>query len=356
MRITAGEHAAIAVLQPVLAQLLPDHPDLSIEIIVDYGLTDIVAEGYDAGVRLGEQVAKDMIAMRIGPDMRMAVVGSPAYFSRYPKPVIPADLVAHNCITLRMPTHGGLFMWEFEKNGQALKVRIEGQLVFNNIAMRLESALQGLGLAYMPEDAVRPHIEQGHLIRVLEDWCEPYSGYHLYYPSRRQGTDRGQLATLPVQIVPGKNIAEQMRLQVLVDHRGKIKQRALHRRPGNPRLIGLAQGQQLFTRRDRSFGFTPRGVFNAPLTAGIEHLHQLTEGIEASREARVSIQLHQDFLGLADRQTGIEALVQGAIERGHIAAGHGGGDQRDGPLAWRQPLPGHPADGPGAVAWLGSGT
>ncbi len=188
LRLTAGEHAAIAVLQPVLAQLLPDHPDLSIEIIVDYGLTDIVAEGYDAGVRLGEQVAKDMIAMRIGPDMRMAVVGSPAYFSRYPKPMIPADLVAHNCITLRMPTHGGLFMWEFEKNGQALKVRIEGQLVFNNIAMRLESALQGLGLAYMPEDAVRPHIEQGHLIRVLEDWCEPYSGYHLYYPSRRQSS------------------------------------------------------------------------------------------------------------------------------------------------------------------------
>lgn len=188
LRITAGEHASIAVLQPVLAQLLPDNPDLNIEIIVDYGLTDIVAEGFDAGVRLGEQVAKDMIAMRIGPDMRMAVVGSPAYFSRYPKPVTPADLVSHNCITLRMPTHGGLFMWEFEKNGQALKVRIEGQLVFNNIAMRLESALQGLGLAYMPEDAVRPHIEQGHLIRVLEDWCEPYSGYHLYYPSRRQSS------------------------------------------------------------------------------------------------------------------------------------------------------------------------
>ena len=188
LRITAGEHAAIAVLQPVLAQLLPDNPDLSIEIIVDYGLTDIVAEGYDAGVRLGEQVAKDMIAMRIGPDMRMAVVGSPAYFSRYPKPMIPADLVAHNCITLRMPTHGGLFMWEFEKNGQALKVRIEGQLVFNTIAMRLESARQGLGLAYMPENVVQADIEQGRLIRVLEDWCEPYSGYHLYYPSRRQSS------------------------------------------------------------------------------------------------------------------------------------------------------------------------
>ncbi|PAA12714.1 LysR family transcriptional regulator [Pseudomonas fragi] len=188
LRITAGEHAAIAVLQPVLAQLLPDHPDLSIEIIVDYGLTDIVAEGFDAGVRLGEQVAKDMIAMRIGPDMRMAVVGSPAYFSRHPKPVNPSDLVAHNCITLRMPTHGGLFMWEFEKNGQALKVRIEGQLVFNTIAMRLESARQGLGLAYMPENVVQADVEQGRLIRVLEDWCEPYSGYHLYYPSRRQSS------------------------------------------------------------------------------------------------------------------------------------------------------------------------
>ena len=184
LRITAGEHAAIAVL----ARLLPDHPDLSIEIIVDYGLTDIVAEGFDAGVRLGEQVAKDMIAMRIGPEMRMAVVGSPAYFSRYPKPVIPADLVAHNCITLRMPTHGGLFAWEFEKNGQALNVRIEGQLVFNTIAMRLESARQGLGLAYMPENVVQADIEQGRLIRVLEDWCEPYSGYHLYYPSRRQSS------------------------------------------------------------------------------------------------------------------------------------------------------------------------
>ena len=188
LRITAGEHAAIAVLQPVLAQLLPDHPDLSIEIIVDYGLTDIVAEGFDAGVRLGEQVAKDMIAMRIGPDMRMAVVGSPAYFSRHPKPVNPSDLVAHNCITLRMPTHGGLFMWEFEKNGQALKVRIEGQLVFNTIAMRLESARQGLGLAYMPENVVQADVEEGRLIRVLEDWCEPYSGYHLYYPSRRQSS------------------------------------------------------------------------------------------------------------------------------------------------------------------------
>lgn len=188
LRITAGEHSAITILHPVLAKLLPDNPDLKIEIIVDYGLTDIVAEGFDAGVRLGQQVAKDMIAMRIGPDMRMAVVSSPAYFARYPKPKIPSDLMQHNCITLRMPTYGGLFLWEFEKNGQELKVRVEGQLVFNNIAMRLEAALQGLGLAYMPEDLVQEHVAQGRLIRVLADWCEPFSGYHLYYPSRRQSS------------------------------------------------------------------------------------------------------------------------------------------------------------------------
>lgn len=188
LRITAGEHSAITVLHPVLAKLLPDNPDLNIEIIVDYGLTDIVAEGFDAGVRLGEQVAKDMIAMRIGPDMRMAVVGSPAYFTRYPQPHTPGDLMQHNCITLRMPTYGGLYSWEFEKDGQELNVRVEGQLVFNNIAMRLEAALQGLGLAYMPEDLVLEHVAQGRLIRVLADWCEPFSGYHLYYPSRRQSS------------------------------------------------------------------------------------------------------------------------------------------------------------------------
>ncbi|AZD08037.1 Transcriptional regulator, LysR family [Pseudomonas chlororaphis] len=188
LRITAGEHSAIRVLQPALEKLLPEHPDLNIEIIVDYGLTDIVAEGFDAGVRLGEQVAKDMIAVRIGPDMRMAVVGSPAYFARYPKPKVPSELMQHNCINLRLPTYGGIFPWEFEKKGQALKVRVEGQLVFNNIAMRLDAALKGLGLAYMPEDLVLAHVEQGRLIRVLADWCEPFSGYHLYYPSRRQSS------------------------------------------------------------------------------------------------------------------------------------------------------------------------
>jgi DNA-binding transcriptional LysR family regulator len=186
LRITAGEHAAITILQPVLAKLLPDNPDLNIEIIVDYGLTDIVAEGYDAGVRLGEQVAKDMIAVRVGPDMRMAVVGSPKYFTRHPRPRIPRDLTQHNCIAIRLPTYGGIFPWEFEKKGRELKVRVEGQLVFNNIAMRLDAVLKGLGLAYMPEDLVQAHVEGDRLIRVLSDWCPPFPGYHLYYPSRRQ--------------------------------------------------------------------------------------------------------------------------------------------------------------------------
>lgn len=186
LRITAGEHAAITILRPLLAKLLPDNPDLHIEVIVDYGLTDIVAEGYDAGVRLGEQVAKDMIAMRVGPDMRMAVVGSPQYFARHPKPKAPHDLTGHNCINIRLPTYGGAFAWEFEKKGKELKVRVEGQLVFNNIAMRLDAALQGLGLAYMPEDLVQAHVAEGRLIRVLSDWCEAFPGYHLYYPSRRQ--------------------------------------------------------------------------------------------------------------------------------------------------------------------------
>lgn len=188
LRITAGEHAALTVMQPVLGKLLPQHPDLNIEVIVDYGLTDIVAEGFDAGIRMGEQVAKDMIAVRVGPDLRMAVVGSPVYFQRHPKPKSPHDLTQHNCITIRLPTHGGIFAWEFEKKGQELKVRVEGQLVFNNIALRLGAALEGLGLAYMPEDLVRPHVQAGALVHVLQDWCPSFPGYHLYYPSRRQSS------------------------------------------------------------------------------------------------------------------------------------------------------------------------
>ena len=156
--------------------------------MVDYGLTDIVAERYDAGVRLGEQVGKDMIAVRIGPDFSMAVVGAPSYFDRRPVPRAPQDLMAHSCINLRLPTYGGLYVWEFEKRGRELKVRVEGQLVFNNTALRLKAALAGQGLTYLPEDEVAPHIADGRLVRVLEDWCPSFAGYHLYYPSRRQPT------------------------------------------------------------------------------------------------------------------------------------------------------------------------
>jgi DNA-binding transcriptional LysR family regulator len=188
IRITAGEQAAETILWPAVAKLLPNYPDIKIEIIVDYGLTDIVAERYDAGVRLGEQVAKDMIAVRIGPDMRMAVVGSPSYFAKRKRPKTPQDLTAHDCINIRLPTYGGLYAWEFEKGGRELKVRVEGQLVFNNTALRLSAVLAGLGLAYLLEDQVQAHLAKGRLVRVLADWCPPFSGYHLYYPSRRQSS------------------------------------------------------------------------------------------------------------------------------------------------------------------------
>jgi DNA-binding transcriptional LysR family regulator len=186
IRITATENAADAVLWPALKTLLPNYPDIRVEIVIDYGLTDIVAERYDAGVRPGGNVAKGMIAVPIGPDMRMAVVGAPAYFARRPQPRTPQDLTAHDCINLRLPTHGGLYAWEFEKDGRELRVRVEGQLVFNTTALILNAAMAGFGLAYLPEQQVQQHLADGELVRVLANWCPPFSGYHLYYPSRRQ--------------------------------------------------------------------------------------------------------------------------------------------------------------------------
>jgi DNA-binding transcriptional LysR family regulator len=188
LRITAGEHSAETILWPALERLLPHYPDIKAEVIIDYGLTDIVAERYDAGVRLGEQVAKDMIAVRIGPDMRMAVVGAPSYFATRKRPKVPQDLMAHDCINIRLPTYGGVYAWEFEKGARELRVRVEGRLVFNNISLRLNAALAGLGLAYLPEDQVEKHLADGGLVRALADWCPPFSGYHLYYPSRRQSS------------------------------------------------------------------------------------------------------------------------------------------------------------------------
>jgi DNA-binding transcriptional LysR family regulator len=188
IRITAGEHAADTILLPKLAKFLPEYPDITVEITIDYGLTDIVAQRYDAGVRNGEQVAKDMIAVRIGPDMRMAVVGAPSYFAKQSPPKKPQDLTDHNCINLRLPTYGGLYAWEFEKGGRELRVRVEGQLVLNGTTQMLNAALAGFGLAYVPEDLAQPHVAAGHLKRVLEEWCPLYAGYHLYYPSRRHSS------------------------------------------------------------------------------------------------------------------------------------------------------------------------
>jgi DNA-binding transcriptional LysR family regulator len=188
IRITAHDHAVRAVLWPALEKLLPSYPDVNVEIIIDYGLTDIVTERYDAGVRTGEMVANDMIAVRIGPDMRSAVVGAPAYFAKRSKPKTPQDLTGHSCINLRLPTRGGLYAWEFEKGKREVRVRVEGQLIFNASAPMLDAALAGMGLAYVPEDSVQPYLTDGRLIRVLADWCPPYPGYHLYYPSRRQHT------------------------------------------------------------------------------------------------------------------------------------------------------------------------
>jgi DNA-binding transcriptional LysR family regulator len=188
IRITATEYALDTILWPKLVKFLRQYPDIKVEVFIDNGLTDIVAQRFDAGVRAGEQVAKDMIAVRIGPDMRMAVVGAPSYLKKHLAPEKPQDLIGHSCINLRLLTHGGLYAWEFKKAGRELKVRVDGQLTFNGTFQMLNAALAGFGLAYVPEDLAQPHIGRGRLKRVLADWCPPYSGYHLYYPSRRQSS------------------------------------------------------------------------------------------------------------------------------------------------------------------------
>jgi DNA-binding transcriptional LysR family regulator len=188
IRLTSTDYAADTILWPKLTPFLRRYPEIRVEIIIDYGLTDIVAERFDAGVRIGEQVAQDMIAVRIGPDICTAVVGAPSYFETRSEPQRPQELVEHNSINLRLPTRGGLYAWEFEKDGRELRVHVEGQLVFNGTFQMLDAALAGFGLAYVPEDVVQVHLARGRLKRVLADWCPQYSGYHLYYPSRRQQT------------------------------------------------------------------------------------------------------------------------------------------------------------------------
>lgn len=188
IRITTFRHAAKTVLWPVLSKLLPGYPDISVEISLEEGLTDIVAGRFDAGIRLGEQVQKDMVAVKVSPDLRMAVVGSPSYFAKHKAPETPRDLGDHRCASYRQTTGGGLFAWEFERDGVELEVRVNGPLILNDGEMLEAAAVDGLALAYTFESQVAHHIAEGRLVRVLEDWCQPFSGYHLYYPSRRQHT------------------------------------------------------------------------------------------------------------------------------------------------------------------------
>jgi len=188
VRITASEHAASSLLLPRLAELLPAYPDIKVEINTDYRMVDIVEQRFDAGVRLGEHLQKDMIAVRIGPEVRMAVVGAPGYFATHPVPEKPQDLTNHDCINVRLPTHGGLLPWDFKQGTRELIVRVEGQLTLNGFPQVVDAAVAGLGLAYVLEDVVKRQLASGQLQRVLVDWCEAFPGYHLYYPSRRQAS------------------------------------------------------------------------------------------------------------------------------------------------------------------------
>lgn len=194
VRITAAEFPATYLIWPKLSRILPEYPDITVEVMVDYNRTDIVSERVDAGVRLGDEINKDMIAVRISADQRVAVVGSPSYFANRAKPKKPHDLAEHNCINLRLPTHGGLLVWDFQKGKKIVKVRVTGQWIYNSAGPILRAALAGQGLAFLPEEMSMEHLANGKLVRVLDNWCKPYSGYHLYYPSRRQSS--GALAVV----------------------------------------------------------------------------------------------------------------------------------------------------------------
>lgn len=188
IRITSSEHALTSTLWPRLKPFLQRYPDVNLEFSVDNSLTDIVSDRFDAGVRLGEQVEKDMVAVRIGPDWNMCVVATHAYFEQHGKPATPYELQHHNCINLRLPTQGGLYNWEFMRDGKPIRVKTQGQLIFNHLPSRIDAALSGMGIACVPQDSVAEHLKQGRLVQVLHEWCEPFPGYFLYYPSRRQHT------------------------------------------------------------------------------------------------------------------------------------------------------------------------
>ena len=186
VRLTAVDHAIDTVVWPKLSKVLKDHPNIDVQVIIDYGLTDIVANRFDAGIRLGETVADGMIAMRIGPDQAFAVVGSPSYFEGCKRPRVPQDLTVHRCINFWLPTQGGNYVWDFEQEKREVRVRVDGQLTFNGIRQILAATIDGYGLGYMPLDLAKPDLDAGRLVRVLEDWCPVWPGYHLYYPNRRQ--------------------------------------------------------------------------------------------------------------------------------------------------------------------------
>ncbi len=188
IRLTTSRTAARDILMPAANGLMAEYPDVNIEIIVDHRLIDLVKEGYDAGVRLGEQLDKDMIAVRIGPDLRMIAAAAPRYFEAYPRPRTPHDLTDHNCINLRMQTLGGLYVWEFAKDERPVNVRVTGQFTCSDSDLVVEAALHGRGLAFLPGDHLEAHVRAGRLVQVLADWCQPFAGYHLYYPSRRQNS------------------------------------------------------------------------------------------------------------------------------------------------------------------------
>ncbi len=188
IRITASDYAISHHLWPKLLNFWMNFPEINVELLLDNGLSDIVTERYDAGVRMGEQLAKDMISVRIGPDFRFAAVASPAYFAQHPAPSKPQELIQHKCINYRFSTSGGLWAWEFEEDGREIKIKVEGQLTFSNIFHVLDAGLAGLGVAYVPEDLALPHIENGNLIRVLDAYCPAWDGFHLYYPSRRHSS------------------------------------------------------------------------------------------------------------------------------------------------------------------------
>jgi DNA-binding transcriptional LysR family regulator len=202
VRITSGDHVLRTTLLPKLAPLLLEHPDINVEFDVSYGFRDIVADRFDAGVRMGDTIDKDMIAVPIGPQLRMAVVASPAYFASHPKPKTPRDLLSHSCINQRMQTSGGLYVWEFQRRGRPINVRVDGQLIFNTSLNIVDAVLAGLGVAWLPEEELGQHLQEGRLTRVLEDWCAPFPGYYLYYPSRRQPSPAFSLVVQALRYSP----------------------------------------------------------------------------------------------------------------------------------------------------------